>query len=285
MFRSYQSIIVAAFGWLIFGGASPPPKGGDQPEETAPSESINQAANSIATAIRESIGSPDKDVGCKQGHDERNSDLCAQWKAADAAKDAAQYALWGLLVGIAGTGLLFVTFRETRKVSRAQLRAYVSITPGSLKIVDGKNGKTITASLKIKNSGQTPAYEVVWSGNVVPLSTEQAPDFFSESNDAPSAIRDQRPTVIHNTDDIDGDLESVDPISGSEWDDILNQNKFLFLYGVGEYRDVFDKRRETQFCFMAEYESMRDGHIGMITGGAKQAPLVWQQAPFFNRAT
>lgn len=45
---------------------------------------------------------------CQEGKDNRWSDLCAQWKAADAANSAANWTKWA--TGIAGAGLLGVVF-------------------------------------------------------------------------------------------------------------------------------------------------------------------------------
>ena len=270
---------------MILIGASDPTKNSQGSNSGISASDVNNAATTISASIKQSVVTPDKDIGCQHGPERRDSDLCAQWKAADAAHDAAKYALWSIGIGIVGTGFLYVTFRETRRVSRAQLRAYVSITPGGLKIVRSKQGRVVTASLKVKNSGQTPAYAVVWSGNIIPLSADQTSGFFSASNDSPEPIRDQRPTVLHNSDNIDGDIQCVDPISDDDWDAILNRNKSLFLYGVGEYKDVFSKKRVTQFCFLAEHESILAGHLSVMTGGTNQIPLVWQQASLFNHAT
>ncbi|MGW8202463.1 hypothetical protein ACWGM0_07935 [Sphingomonas bisphenolicum] len=282
MLRSYRSIVAALVGWLILVGAAQPPQGDNQTNQAAAAESLNQATNTIAAAIRSTIHAPDKDMGCIQGHDERSSDLCAQWKAADSARDAAEYAFWGLIVGVVGTGMLFITFAETRQVSRAQLRAYISIKPMGLKIFQVDAGKQIEASLSIINGGQTPAYNVVWHGNIVALSKDMAVDFFDESNDAPPPYKDPRPTLINSADRIEADLESVDPISLQDWGEVVAGTKNLYLYGTGEYKDVFQRKRYTRFCYLtAQQPLLMINHGGKI----KQIPLVWQQAPFFNSAT
>lgn len=282
MSRGYRSIIVAAVGWLILVGAAQRPQSENQANQAAAAESLNQATNTIAAAIRSAIRAPDKDMGCIQGHDERSSDLCAQWKAADSARDAAQYAFWGLIVGVVGTGMLFMTFAETRRVSRAQLRAYISIKPMGLKIFQADVGKHIEASLSITNGGQTPAYNVVWHGNIVALSDEMAVDFFDESNDAPPPYKDPRPTLINSADKIEADLESVDPISLADWNEVVTGTKNLYLYGTGEYKDVFQRKRHTRFCYLTEQQPLLLVNDG---GKVRQIPLIWQQAPFFNSAT
>lgn len=48
---------------------------------------------------------------CHRGNDDRKSDLCAQWKAADSAFDAAGYAEWQTLLSLAGViGLVLSLF-------------------------------------------------------------------------------------------------------------------------------------------------------------------------------
>lgn len=282
MSRSYRGIILATVGWLTLVGAAQSPQSDNQTNQAAAAESLNQATNTVVAAIRSAIHPPDKDMGCAQGHDERSSDLCAQWKAADSARDAAEYAFWGLIIGAVGTAMLLITFAETRKVSRAQLRAYISIKPMGLKIFQVAVGKQIEASLKITNGGQTPAYNVVWHGNIVALSKDMAVDFFDESNDSPPPYKEPRPTLINSSDSIEADLESVDPISSQDWAEVVAGTKNLYLYGTGEYKDVFKRTRHTRFCYLTEHQPLLMINDG---GQLKQIPLVWQQAPFFNSAT
>lgn len=59
-----------------------------------------QAAQAQApTPASEGQGADDLNKECRPGEDNRKSDLCAQWKAADAAADSAEYSLHGLFVG------------------------------------------------------------------------------------------------------------------------------------------------------------------------------------------
>ncbi|WP_165363549.1 hypothetical protein, partial [Sphingobium cupriresistens] len=263
--------------WPPSQGNLPTPPRGTRPISAS---DIDNAAATIGAAIKQSVVTSDKDIGCQYGPERRDSDLCAQWKAADAAHDAAQYALWGIGIGIVGTGFLYVTFRETRRVSRAQLRAYVSIKPLGLRIKENGIGKQITAGLKVRNGGQTPAYNVVWHGNIVALTSEIAIGFFDDSNNEPLPMRNPRPTLINSNDEIDGDLESVDDLSPIDWSMVQTGAKHLYLYGTGEYRDVFNRPHENRFCYIAEHQPKLAGIVD-----TKKLPLVWQQAPFFNSST
>ena len=86
MLRGYRCIVIAALGWLSL-AASNPPKQAAHHNNSAPQDEITNAANTIAPAVAKAEKTPEKDRGCDQGKDARNSDLCAQWKAADAARD------------------------------------------------------------------------------------------------------------------------------------------------------------------------------------------------------
>ena len=113
------------------------------------------------------------DAGCKQGHDNRKSDLCAQWKAADAAAqsaDAAWLQVWigsavgilTLLAAIAAAVYAGAAARHTassvavaENLGRRGLRAYVEVD-GVAWAEDGASGGA-RILISIRNAGQTPA--------------------------------------------------------------------------------------------------------------------------------
>jgi hypothetical protein len=155
---------------------------GDRPGVAREREAVQPAQSSEATER------------CERGEENRQSDLCAQWKAADAAYDAARWAMWSLVLAIIGTAALFATLYWTRKavhvamkattdastalaiaernaqaatdqvaVAREtalkQLRAYVGVSAANYTFQlhpDGTGG--FGAGLEVLNSGQTPAY-------------------------------------------------------------------------------------------------------------------------------
>lgn len=118
------------------------------------------------------------DDGCQQGEDKRSSDLCAQWKAADAAAESAE-ATWlqfwtGTFIGLltflaAGAAAVYAraaalhtgeSVEVSNSMGRAQARAYVDVI--AAKIHD--DAEYISVRVTLRNEGQTPAKAVTLYG-------------------------------------------------------------------------------------------------------------------------
>lgn len=89
--RNHHIIFAAILGFITL-GASPYPS-------PRPADIRAKAAARPAT-FPGSVNQSDR--GCARGRDVRSSDLCAQWKAADAAAEAARWSWWQMVVGILG---------------------------------------------------------------------------------------------------------------------------------------------------------------------------------------
>ena len=104
----YRGVFIAIVG-LILIGAGEPPKAEHQsnpPKEASPIYQGGNAAQSTLHVFEESLQSKQP---CPKGQDNRNSDLCAQWKAADAAADAVQVSWYQFFLGGAGLVVGFLT--------------------------------------------------------------------------------------------------------------------------------------------------------------------------------
>ena len=99
----YRSVVAAIAGLILVGASSPSPSAINAKESNG-AEAKQQKPPQANLVSPIPAKTQSQDNGCEQGQDKRNSDLCAQWKAADAAADAAQWA-WIQLIG-AGIGLL-----------------------------------------------------------------------------------------------------------------------------------------------------------------------------------
>jgi hypothetical protein len=122
------------------------------------------------------------DKGCEKGTDNRQSDLCAQWKSADAATDSALWGFWSLfatVVGlIVGGGTLIAAWcaaayakraanhtKEANRILRQLERPYlVAVDP--IIISELPTGTTPASAqkvmcalgFKIQNCGKGPAF-------------------------------------------------------------------------------------------------------------------------------
>ena len=95
-------------GMIIVGAA--PNESKDKQGLTAQSnEAVTSELRDIVKAIEKVNSAPHPDMGCPVGKEDRSSDLCAQWKAADAANDAAVSARKTFRLGIVGTIIGFFT--------------------------------------------------------------------------------------------------------------------------------------------------------------------------------
>lgn len=124
MLRGYRLYIVAL--GLVLAGASTPPKHQGQ-DKAAAAESQPSPANSSPINGGQP---PDYQKPCDGQERNRNSDLCAQWTAADAARNAADWSYIGLwLTGVSIIGLFvtlgfnYAAWDQARKSKGATIRA------------------------------------------------------------------------------------------------------------------------------------------------------------------
>lgn len=241
MSRSYRIVFVALVGWLILTGAnkssSAATKENHEEIDRQRRTNENNAAQTIASAIRETITPIEKDRGCNSHKENRDSDLCAQWKAADSARDAAEYAFWTLVVSAFGTGLLIWTLWETRQTARRQLRAYMVAD----KVTPEIGQEEFTVRICWLNCGETPAHNVqvtIW------IDISEAPDFgkLPKPEEASLYIGAGK------------GFKSSWSIKAGEFA-AKGQNASVWLYARISYQDIFKKKRKTDVCL--EYDGAR----------------------------
>lgn len=101
MSRGYRCIIFAIVGWLTI--AASPEQHSARDNKKQPDQASSQALQDIAAAIKTANEREQPDKGCQAGEDARDSDLCAQWKAADAAKESADWTRRTFWLAVVGT--------------------------------------------------------------------------------------------------------------------------------------------------------------------------------------
>ena len=183
--RGYWRVGFAVVGWLTLSGASPPKTETALNKQSDVQRDYSVELGRIATTL-ERDQSERQDGGCLAGKDDRRSDLCAQWKAADAAYDSMRIAFAG---AVAGFATLFFAYRaahwakqaavhaetgiteakraadagenavaETKRIGEAQSRAYLDLNGI---IAEKEDGLVRFIKLTVKNFGQTPAINVL----------------------------------------------------------------------------------------------------------------------------
>ena len=191
MLKGYRGILIAVGGLSLASPSHSQHGNPDQPEAKGESEAQLER---IASAIEKQPIATTPDGGCDPGQDDRQSDLCAQWKAADSAAESARWTFWNLILmlgGLAlGGGTLFAAWRaahwakraaeetgrganaaetalaEARNVTSLQLRPYVALTEAPDDDHQPFSRQTVLKML-VKNFGQTPATSVRFSVGAV----------------------------------------------------------------------------------------------------------------------
>jgi hypothetical protein len=162
MLRGYRRYFITIAGLFVIGASQPKNDGVKQAENANPK--IEQALADLAVTVRQAHEPSRLDQPCKPSKDNRHSDLCAQWKAADAAASAARATWW---FGALGTLAAFFTLcaaiaaavfarravNESRRIGEAQVRAYLTFE--KLECRRAPDGVSFKAT--VKNSGSSPA--------------------------------------------------------------------------------------------------------------------------------
>lgn len=250
MLGSYRSII-AAIGLVLacanHAYAESNPKQVDPQKAIA--ESLGKIAANYDLEAKRAQSRNMQTEPCRPGDDRRYSELCAQWKAADAATHSAW---WAWASGVAGIGslvgvlfalrLAFHANWIARDTANRQLRAYIGVDESWIEW-DKTTGEFILG-VRLKNSGQTPAYNVRVMG-----------EGFAGSY----PLKDERPFAPI----VEGYESPVNPgadvcclkqISTTGYDLTMQLVRIgdigLYIQGICTYEDAFRQSRETRFRYV-----------------------------------
>lgn len=206
MLRGIVVLLVAFFTLA----AAQPKEAAREPAGKA-DQNVAAALENVATALNLDDEAPQHQQPCKPGENKRSSDLCSQWNAADAAKLAADVALWAAIVGsvlgaatlVAATAAAIFAGRAvseakrganadekalvtTREVAAAELRPWVVIEPRVQEFKADEVGFDLRYKVVFRNVGQTAARDIVinftpifWGGSV----TEKIEELWTEWKD------------------------------------------------------------------------------------------------------
>ncbi|MGA9659515.1 MAG: hypothetical protein WBQ60_10495 [Asticcacaulis sp.] len=228
-------------------------------------------AATMATAATDA-----KDQPCEPPVNLRSSDLCAQWKAADAARDGANWTLAALIFGtiINLVTLVFVrlSFSETQKAvqegrrsadaavdavetARKQLEAdrawIIPETPkisyqGLLHFEGEMFGNNFTVEFPIRNFGPTPALQViVKTGYKI---SNKMPEF-------PATFYDEKHVAVAK----DATFKALIGICDDDGNRVFHGKGRCFLFLDIEYSDVFSDGNRRSFKAIYELQCNVDG--------------------------
>lgn len=241
---------------------------------------ISEAINSKAR--------PAADNGCADGLEVRSSDLCAQWKAADAAADAARYALLGLLATTVATILLVLTLIQSGKTSQRELRAYLSINTDKMySRLHPDGSRRFEIITKMLNGGATPAYNVVLRGGIGVISPDRAEMVVQKATKIRRGL--PHPVTIHHGGESKSSIVSNPLVSERQIADVKSGRRNIYYYGSAEYTDAFNFKRQTHFCLYLDGEALEfwdrvgAANAGKMMPGAEGPD--WKPTPFHNSAT
>ena len=246
MLRGYRIFIVAA-GLVL---ASPCYGKDAKQQQSKPRADSANKLERIALAVEKlpSVSAPDR--GCQPGQDKRESDLCAQWKAADAAADSAYWTFWTFFIAliglVVGGGTLVAAWlaarwakkaadftetganaakgavEETRRIGEAQVRAYLSIVGAEAKHWDDE----FEFRVLVKNTGQSPAFILLCEYEILLPDGKRPHKVFEEPLSVGAGIQMGAPLA-----------QFLNPLTG---------NKMFVAKVRIVYEDVF--RAETTIC-------------------------------------
>lgn len=239
----------------------------------APAAPTNPRAAEKGSAV---VASPSPDLGCRAGQDDRQSDLCAQWKAADAAQESARWtarSFWLALIGtLIGGGTLFAAIaaafyarHAAREAGRSadiagsamvmSERAWITVelfADGDLTF-DRTGGCGLYVFARIKNIGRTPALNVHTGMDMIPMEQNHTDDVAAFAAERRSRDRSHSRTLLPG--------DSYDRKWGLGLDDWAT-SPYATVIGCVTYETLPDQTlHQTAFCYI-----VGRGEIGTLDG-------------------
>jgi hypothetical protein len=129
-----------------------------------------------------------------------------------------------------------------RRTARRQLRAYVFITTAEIGDID--DSQNLHASVSIKNSGQTPAYDLINRGAITIREARLRGDLWPEDKEASLSKTALGPGEVL------GKYFSARPLTTEERAAVRSGTHAIYVYGEILYKDAFRRRRHSRYRFM-----------------------------------
>ncbi|MGH9316177.1 MAG: hypothetical protein ACRD1P_03595 [Thermoanaerobaculia bacterium] len=128
------------------------------------------------------------------------------------------------------------------RTARRQLRAYVFVTTAEIGEID--DPQNVHASVSIKNSGQTPAYDLISRGAIDIRESPLKGDLSPRDRDAAMSKSALGPGEVL------GKHLGARPLTPDERGAVRSGTQAIYVYGEVLYKDAFGKRRYSRYRFM-----------------------------------
>jgi hypothetical protein len=227
---------------------------------------------------------------CENYQHPYEADLCQQWRAAEAAEQAAAAAQKNaevaertvaltrllMLLGAVATGLLLLMFipliaaaLAARRAARGagagttqrtdredEVRAYVDVD--KLEFIETPESEGIVkVKVVFRNTGQTPAFKTR-SATQVGIRDVADEDLIPVMPLPDRAANSARPRLGRDATTVDiVECDSTPSLA----DRVMNGDATIVVWGWAEYMDVFDRKRKTSFQYLCNAETLDTGQI------------------------
>jgi len=214
---------------------------------------------------------PDKDA--RQYCVERRSAFAAE-RQRDIARWAAGVSFLALLAAGAAAFAAFRTVRTMQESAEKQLRAYVTAKPGNM-VFSGRIPMKL--HMEARNTGQTPAYNVVMLSRFQFLPFPLPADF----DFGPDPPITESTNVLAAGDSLPGDRPLGRPMGMAREAQLAAGTHRWYAIGIVKYRDAFGYHRTTRYCASAPGDQMLRG-MGLADGDA--GDIAWEYTAEHNDA-
>ncbi|MBK6414183.1 hypothetical protein [Sphingopyxis sp.] len=255
MLRIERGLIGALVGLIVLGAS---------PNSEEKSKHDQRTIGEVNGTLRSSANPPanitlDREKPCNAGNEDRSTDLCAQWKAADAASDSADAAwLFGGVGSIIGALTLLAASAAALFAKRAadhtksaahhaetsntlntisaerQDRAYLAVDPGG---INRTKSNRAVGDIVIRNVGKIPAKNVM---SFVRLKTMRSTNVGALDWPSDGVIADR---TIQPGGEMRRSSTGTTAIKN-----IDDPAVHIFVWGIIRYDDGFGRPRFTRFC-------------------------------------
>ena len=166
MVRGYRYIFVAVVGLTLI-GAAPNDGGKIESKQAATQETSQDDLKRIAAALEKLPQREAQDAGCDVGKDKRDSNLCAQWKAADSANQSANWAARTFWAGVAGLCIGGLTLLFAALAAHWAKQAAIHTADGASAAQDANNISRNTLSVQLRPWVNSQGIELFITQNTI----------------------------------------------------------------------------------------------------------------------